>query len=78
MKWPDPDLPPINLYNAPARPGLESGMHIPKGGMCRTCTHRDRDCSTLPFKDMRVISMCQDVSIVRCTDYQREDQESKQ
>lgn len=57
---------------------IESDMqHIPKGGMCRTCIHRGRDCSNLPFKDMRVISKCKDVSIVRCTEYQREEQESE-
>lgn len=50
-------------------------QYIPKGSMCRTCTHRDRDCSHLPFKDMRVMSMHREVSIVRCTEYQRANQE---
>lgn len=58
---------------------IESDMqHIPKGGMCRTCAHRDRDCSSLPFRSMQVISKSKDVSIVRCTEYQRAEQEASQ
>lgn len=26
----------------------------PKGGMCFTCLHKDRDCSNLKFDEMRV------------------------
>lgn len=46
--------------------------HYPKGGMCASCKHRNRDCSHLNFAAMRVIERhAEDVWIVRCTDWQR-------
>ena len=44
-----------------------SMSYQPKGGMCRTCSHAKRDCSTLPFGSMPVIERLGSVAIVRCT-----------
>lgn len=43
----------------------------PKGGMCATCQHFLRDCSTLPFYKMPAISTKHGTVIVRCTEYVR-------
>lgn len=43
----------------------------PKGGMCFSCAHRERDCSALPFWDMPVIETVDGVRIVMCTDHIR-------
>lgn len=43
----------------------------PKGGMCRTCQHAQRDCSTLPFDQMPVIKRTPGAIIVRCTQHKR-------
>ena len=47
----------------------------PKGGMCMTCQHNDRDCSALPFHSMPVVdryyleSEAYPVARVRCTEH---------
>ena len=41
----------------------------PKGGMCMTCQHKDRDCSALPFHNMPMIRLDVFVCIVRCTEH---------
>jgi hypothetical protein len=33
---------------------------VPKGGMCASCIHRLRDCSDLPFKEMRRLNQYTD------------------
>jgi len=46
-------------------------LHIPKGGMCRTCAYWPGDCSRLPFSSMPVIERRGDIVVVRCTHYHR-------
>lgn len=46
-------------------------LHQPKGGMCCTCQHAQRNCSTLPFDQMPVIERTPSAIIVRCTHCQR-------
>ena len=31
-------------------------IYHPKGSMCATCAHKDRDCSNLKFHSMHVLS----------------------
>lgn len=38
-----------------------------KGGMCASCQHAKRNCSTLPFDQMPVIERTPGAIIVRCT-----------
>ena len=45
--------------------------HHPKGGMCRVCRHRDRDCSHLQFDKMRVIDKYDNKLIVKCEGFKR-------
>lgn len=49
--------------------------HQPKGGMCCNCQHARRDCSALPFKQMKPIERDGDRVIVRCTGFERKPQE---
>ena len=46
-------------------------LHQPKGGMCRTCQHAQRNCSALPFDQMPAIERTPTAVIVRCTEHQR-------
>ena len=46
--------------------------HHPKGGMCRVCRHRARDCSHLQFDKMRVIDKYDNKVIVKCEGFKRE------
>ena len=43
----------------------------PKGSMCATCKNRDKDCSELNFESMPPLSIDDDVIIVRCTEFKR-------
>lgn len=46
--------------------------HIPKGGLCANCTKVNRDCSHLPFEEMRPIRTHPDgVVAVKCTEYEK-------
>lgn len=45
--------------------------HQPKVGMCATCCHALRNCSTLPFDRMPVLQRDGQRLIVRCTQFQR-------
>ena len=45
--------------------------YIPKGGMCATCIHTDRNCMGLSFSKMPIISRTEDLIIVKCTEYER-------
>tara|TARA_Y100001968_G_scaffold10663_1_gene8936 strand:+ start:49253 stop:49408 length:156 start_codon:yes stop_codon:yes gene_type:complete len=38
--------------------------HRPKGRMCAGCIRRERDCSALPFAQMRPIGKDQDGTII--------------
>ena len=49
----------------------ESQAARPKGGMCSACAHAERDCSALPFSDMPLIEVVDNVRIVRCTAHVR-------
>lgn len=47
----------------------------PKGGMCASCMHSSRDCSTLPFKQYPVIERYalkgNSINIVKCGEFKR-------
>ena len=44
----------------------------PKGGMCATCKHKLKDCSTLNFSEMPKLKAISDKDIiVRCTSFER-------
>lgn len=43
----------------------------PKGSMCAACSHRHRNCSSLPFASMSVLAREGRTIIVRCTQFQR-------
>jgi hypothetical protein len=43
--------------------------YTPKGSMCMSCQHAQRDCSALPFAFMPVITRHGDVAVVRCTEH---------
>ena len=45
--------------------------YIPKGGMCATCKHQDRDCSHLPFNEMRIIDYNETLAVVKCDEFER-------
>lgn len=46
--------------------------HQPKGGMCASCQHKRRDCSTLPFDRYPVIKRYRDgTQAVRCAEFRR-------
>ena len=49
----------------------EPTNYHPKGGMCLTCGHAQRNCSHLPFSTMPVIERYDRVARVRCTGYVR-------
>ena len=48
-------------------------IYIPKGGMCKTCTKFNDDCSSLDFESMKPIHSngTGDVVSVRCNEYDR-------
>lgn len=43
----------------------------PKGSMCMKCIHVQDNtfCHKLPFKEMKIIEQCNDVRVVKCTEY---------
>lgn len=49
--------------------------HQPKGGMCASCTHQQRDCSALPFDQYPIIQRYnyngKPVAIVKCVEFKR-------
>ena len=63
----------INWVYPELREASERLTHQPKGGMCSTCKHCNRDCSHLDFDKMSVISKPDifGAVIVKCTDFQR-------
>lgn len=47
-------------------------MSQPKGSMCASCEHAQRDCSHLPFSYMRPVKKYSDGTVsVICTEYER-------
>lgn len=62
---------------------MNIATYQPKGSMCMTCTHREANCSALPFHAMLVLKRMMDkdafnVVIVRCTHFEKPSQESAQ
>lgn len=51
--------------------------HQPKGGMCCNCQHARRDCSALPFEQMKPIERDGDRIIVRCAGFERKPQSTR-
>lgn len=51
---------------------MTTPIHIPKGSMCMACSHRDATCSFLAFESMPVIERTQTVTVVRCTEFDRQ------
>lgn len=48
-------------------------MHQPKGSMCACCVRQRDDCSDLDFDLMRVINRGQNVVIVHCSEWRKND-----
>lgn len=48
-----------------------SKAHQPKGGMCAACKHKNKDCSDLPFSEMKPIEKCSEAIIVKCTEFKK-------
>lgn len=46
-------------------------MHQPKGSMCASCVRSNSDCSDLDFDLMPVLNRCQQVVVVRCTEWKK-------
>jgi len=51
-------------------------MYHPKGEMCLVCKHLHKNCSGLPFKEMRVLEKYTDKkeehTIVKCVQFSKE------
>jgi len=49
--------------------------HHPKASMCKSCKHKDRDCSVLPFNTMPVMDKYKQdgalIYVVRCVEFDR-------
>lgn len=47
--------------------------HIPKGGRCAACQHRDTDCSWRDFEAMQPLKKEDELTIVKCDGFKRRD-----
>lgn len=64
----------VHLTPSPLWGELENPIkYQPKGSMCRACKNQLNNCSNLPFKEMPVASEKEDVVIVICTEFVREE-----
>ena len=45
-------------------------MYQPKGSMCMSCIHTERDCSFLDFSKMPILVSMKDIAIVKCTEFE--------
>lgn len=45
--------------------------HIPKGSMCMSCRHAERNCGHLDFSRMPVMSQGSGWVVVRCTEFKK-------
>lgn len=50
--------------------------HIPKGGRCAACKHRDADCSWRNFESMPPMKKDGDEVIVKCTGFVRREDDA--
>ena len=48
-------------------------QYIPKGGMCASCKHVDRNCSSVDFSRCRVIKVdkAERLKVVKCSRFER-------
>jgi hypothetical protein len=50
-------------------------MHHPKASMCKSCKHKDHDCSKLDFKSMPVMDKYKQggalIYVVRCVEFDK-------
>jgi len=50
-------------------------MHHPKASMCKSCKHKDRDCSKLDFSKMTVMDKYKQdgvlIYVVRCVEFDK-------
>ena len=44
--------------------------HQPKGGMCMSCQHVNRDCSWMDFESMPKMKQAEELVIVKCTGFE--------
>lgn len=44
--------------------------HQPKGSMCMSCKHVNRDCSWLDFEAMPKMQQAEELVIVKCTGFE--------
>lgn len=51
-------------------------LYHPKGGMCINCAKLTHDCSKLPFGQMTVIRKSNRSVIVKCSEYQQQEDQS--
>ena len=49
--------------------------YLPRGSLCAVCKHKYRDCSGLPFKDMKVVDHYCVGYIVICDNFENENGE---
>ena len=47
--------------------------YIPKGGMCMSCQHVNRDCSWMDFESMSKMKQAEELVIVKCTGFEVRD-----
>jgi len=48
-------------------------LYQPKGGMCASCVSKLNDCSHLVFSEMKVIEKYNDIKIVKCEKYTKQE-----
>lgn len=54
---------------------MNSSAHHPKASMCKSCKHKDRDCSKLDFSSMPVMDKYKQdgalIYVVRCVGFEK-------
>jgi len=53
--------------------GRMKAIYEPKGGMCAVCEHKHDDCTELNFSEMPVHCRLEEIHVVICTNFMKED-----
>lgn len=48
---------------------MTNNQYQPKGGMCCVCNRKNANCSSLEFKNMRIIEHHDHIKIVKCENF---------